>query len=1223
MKHTISITAILISLMIQGLLLFPGHAFSEPKHEAEYIQLQNAGDYKAALAYIARTAPADRDPAARETALFRIAELARFPELCDDALEALKGIAASASEPDLFQSDRIDHIRTALLLRKGDIKSAESVQKGLAFMSFQVIGPFARSSREQFEKTYPPELGFDPNQTCRGMFGAVSWFTAAPDRTGTINMNDLLPDVKNTFFYFRRSIHIREPGNYYLICGKTGYTDLWLDGKRIFSDRIEHGFCHDQYYILVNLPAGDHRILIKTADSDEGVQICLRLASVRGERIPSGPGDAASSAPSASGTVRCITTIPSLALLTARKELSPEELFYAGYLLLQSRLGNHEHNRGLKFLSRIPERHPLYSAACRYMAIAHRDVESQDRFFRKSIQADPLNVESLRDLCCLKISRSFVYEASPLIAQLRKARPSSPFLPECQARLSIRMNWLPEAMRNAAAMKKTAFPSLGMDLQAFIHRSQGDYFQAQSVLEELVQIDSFDIRRCLALLDCYDKTGATDLAEQLLTRAIALYPNKSTLKLRLAEIVLKSEGPARALPYLTAALHTAPANPEALKALGLAYHRLGRKTLALHYLDRAVQHDPDNHALREYVEILHGNGGENEKYADATGTADLAYQASRYREEPAVILLDETIMSVNTDGSFERRVRKVMMVNDRDEIRAFNTQYIVYDPDIESAENVSCAVVHHSLRSEITERYRKSLSQPDSGLYYNCQALIIPVSPLEPGDIIDLRYVIKNRGGGEYLQYFGAKITAGGIHRTMRFRTVLIHPPEKPIYCHLKGIDQRRLSIDKTGQKTVYRVALDDTAPVRKERAMPDVSQLLPAVYFTSHRNWDDFSRWYRSLVRDTIIVDSDMKSALGKIVSGTQDPLERISAIYRFVSDSIRYVGFEFGVGSIRPRRTDVTYHTGMGDCKDMSLLLVALMREAGIDARLALIRTRDKGAPHLAAPFAGEFNHAICYVGHGGGFFIDATASRAGIREIPADDRGTTALVVDDAGGRFISTGGVFYHRDRVDITSTATITPAGKAVIRRTMVKQGSSAPPARDSLRDPARHRDELHAYWNRSFPGSAVSEVTVMNAKIDEPVRYGYTVSIPGYPRAAEGIILFDACPSKSGLYQTYAITQSRAYPVVIAGAGTIVMKTSFMIPGGYRAGRLPENEKFTRDTFSAAFTYSAAGGTVSVESNITIRTDTVSSTDYQEFRNFTRFVDRKERERIILVPVSP
>ena len=1205
---------ILMSLHAPAPYLNPSSAQSP---EEAYFTLKQGGNYAQALDLLHEWTMGLEDPAGIEINLFRIRELLAYPELYDRGLEVLGKIKTRASAKSPFLQDRIDEMTALLYLKKGDLRNAGIALNNLSFMNFQAMGPFKNSTLDEFEKSYPPELGYDRKQACSGRVYSVSWFPAAPDRTGVININDLYPDVRDSFFYLSGSIRIPQPGEYYLILGKTGFTDLWLDGARIFSDREEHGFDHDQYFIRAYLPAGPHRLLMKTGDSEEGIQVSLRIASVDGKRITAASVE--DSGIPEPGTVRNISYFPSLAAHMKQKNPSPETLFRTGYLLISARLGNHDNNRAVRYLSAVPEHHPWFTSACYYRAKVEKSPETRDRLLKKSIQAGPKNLESVKELAGLKISRDFLYEASPLIEMIKKADPNSPWYHESMARLFIKLGLYPEALRYAAILSKSRYPSSGCALEMSIHRVEEDYYHAIQNLDRLLQLDRYELSYYQTALSCYEKTGALDLAERLCTGLIALYPNSIALKLRLAEIVEAGKGPGPSLPYLSAAHEQAPGNRDVLRAIGTAYHKLGNSALAGYWLSLASDHDPDNYQLKQYLTVIGVEENEIERHTLKKEIAELAAPAMNYRSEPAVILLDETVISVNADGSFERWVRKIVMVNAQSEVRSFNNQYIVLSPENESVESISCSVVHNMVRAEISERYRKSLSDPESRLYYNREVLIIPIPSLVPGDIVDLRYVIKNRGGVEYKQYFGEKITFGDNHRTMQSRTVLVHPSGKPVYCRLRGIEPKAPAVEKTRVNTVYRISINNIPPYKKERAMPHSSQILPAVSFTSHRTWNEFHAWYKSMLKNRIKIDAEMKDALRKIIADGDAPLERTRKIYGLVGESIRYAGFEFGVGGIQPRSTDTTFHTKMGDCKDVSLLLVALLREAGIDARFALLRTRDKGAADLSAPFAGEFNHAICYVNIDTGFFIDATSSDSGIRELPADDRDVDTLVIDESGWRIINTGSGFYLADVVEVTNRVTITKAGDADIVRSLLKQGGSAPSARQSLKDPARHVRDLNEYWNAAYPGSSVRDLAVTSHRVDEPVRYGYAVTIPSFSRIQDDGIIFDAFITKSDFYQAYAVPKTRVFPIILSGVWVTKTSAAYAIPEGYRIDRIPAGERYDHDAFSADFTYTADRGLITVKSVIEMKKRAIEVRDYPRFREFTRFIDKKERESIVLV----
>ena len=379
-----------------------------------------------------------------------------YPELYDRGLEALDGIRGKVPPQAPLLRDRIDIMKCGLLLKKGDIRAAERVLAGLSFLDFYLMGPFKCAGPEEFSVSRCPEQGIVPSRTCPGMYSDVSWFHAAPDRTGTINIDALSGDTADTLYYLQRSLAVVKTGNFYLALGKTGYADIWIDGTRVFSDRTRHGFDHDQYFIPVRLTEGAHRILIKTGGSSDGIKLSLRLSEA-GADI------------SAAGRSTCYP--PALSSLMQKKDPGPTDWLRAGCLLVESRRGGQDDVTAAGLLSRVPESHPLYSTACCYRARAGADSDEEDRCYRKSLEADPGNLEALRGLALNALQRDLVYDAFPYIDVMKKNGRAPSWYDEAMAALCVKMGWCAEALRHAASLKHSPFPSAGLRIEADVYRS--------------------------------------------------------------------------------------------------------------------------------------------------------------------------------------------------------------------------------------------------------------------------------------------------------------------------------------------------------------------------------------------------------------------------------------------------------------------------------------------------------------------------------------------------------------------------------------------------------------------------------------------------------------------------------------------------------------------------------------------------------------------------------
>jgi hypothetical protein len=154
-----------------------------------------------------------------------------------------------------------------------------------------------------------------------------------------------------------------------------------------------------------------------------------------------------------------------------------------------------------------------------------------------------------------------------------------------------------------------------------------------------------------------------------------------------------------------------------------------------------------------------------------------------------------------------------------------------------------------------------------------------------------------------------------------------------------------------------------------------------PRIEIGTFGSWKEVADWARTLF-DGQLQPSPAVTALAERFRATPGGVRAAAAeAVRFVQDEVRYLGIEMGPSSHRPHPPDQVLRQRFGDCKDKSLLLVALLRALGVDAAPALVDTvRGRGLDEThPSPFA--FDHAIVHaVIDGRDAWIDATESDVG---------------------------------------------------------------------------------------------------------------------------------------------------------------------------------------------------------------------------------------------------
>ena len=1196
-KSSLIILCFLIPLMLYGA--------DETNQELKYLDLKARGLYQKALNFAADWTADINDPELVLVNLFRIDELLRYPEQFEAGLAVynrLEKIKVIKDNPETLR--RLLIFKQNLLLRLNRISEASALKKKLNFLDFNILGPFASGTANEFDIKHPVMELLETGREIDGKNHPVSWFPVFSDLDGTISLNGIFPedDVLNNLFYLHTKINIKNPGRYKFSLGKTGFCQVSIDGIEIFYNTERHDYSPGQYVIEADIPSGSHDMLVKLDSSQAGSIIsCSMEFAVQADVEKIKPVKAGRLGP-----------------LLSQDEQNESRIFQTGYLIYRSGLNRNETSDTLNICSTLGTESPYYAAAQYYSALSLASYESRDEHLQKSIAAMSGNTEALYSSVMVNLNAGFSYKAWPLMEELKKADSSRLFYATALANFYRANNWRQEAGWAAETFLNIGYPSLALYYSAAANIQNNNMKAALSDLEKLYRLDPLNDDVFLKLLSALEYSENSEKSLSLISAMTARRPNDLNLLFMLSSYIEKDDNPQKAIPSLSAALKRSPNNSEALHRLGLIYHKIGRNDLASFYMNESIKRNPSNHTLKQYLDFLHkrGNVFSNEMWNEDISL--LEAKADSLKNQNAVYLLNEQIYRVNEDASYEKYVRCIIKIYDDTAIDNFNIQYIVYEPGIDSIENIHCRVINGAEVSSITERYTQQLSDPESRLYYNLEAVSIPVQNLKKGSILDFSYTLKNKGGAEYRNSFSETVYFGGTYPIILYRAALNHPETRTIHLYTKDIDSSKIRKKKQGSRIFYSIEFNGLEPYKNEPAMPPRSDILPAVYFSSFENWNAFASWYRSLLKDKIIMSDEMIKDLDSIISPNDSKLEKVRKIYNHVTDSIRYVGFELGIGALQPRPSDQTYRTRMGDCKDIALVLTAFLRRAGIDASIALLKTRDNGTTNKNAPSAGQFNHAICYADVSGGIFLDGTLRKTSYLEVFSNDRGLDALVIDEKTWRFIKTENPLYVSNIDKISTVIDIKSDGNAVIKRSLKKQGDMAVSSRESFSDLQKKEQSITEYWNKLFPGAEVSELTVSSSSRDNPIVYSYNVHIKNFASAADNDLVFSPFLDGSQLYYSYTMNSSRKFPLVISGEFQTILTLKINLPENYKPVNMPKNKIIKHPLFEALYVYNFENNTILINSEFRLKSYSIPVENYAEFRAMARSVQEEEARKIIL-----
>jgi hypothetical protein len=403
---------------------------------------------------------------------------------------------------------------------------------------------------------------------------------------------------------------------------------------------------------------------------------------------------------------------------------------------------------------------------------------------------------------------------------------------------------------------------------------------------------------------------------------------------------------------------------------------------------------------------------------------------------------------------------------------------------------------------------------------------------------------------------------------------------------------------------------------------MPGWAEVVPTLHVSTYKTWEQVGRYYWGLVRDQLTPNDEIRKAVDKALAGVKrtDELEVIRAIYHFVVSNTRYVALEFGIHGYKPYRVDRVLARRFGDCKDKASLIYAMLKVAGIDSRLVLLRMRHLGAIGEDPASLAVFNHAIAYVPKYD-LFLDGTAEFHGARELPGADRNANILVVDPGGKSvFRMTPEATPEDNLTRLSLEIALHPDGSGQVRGQSKVSGTYAPEFRRAYQSAATRKSSFERSWSQTFPGLSVRQVTLSDPnKLDQDVTLEYQMDVPRYAEVlGQSALRFQPFSGNSGSYaQAYAQLSERRFDLVLPQPSVNQYAARYKLPTGYSVSELPKNVTEDSKFGRLRTTYRIENGILFCTAEVAVTVSRVKPEDYPAFRLFLARVDQELTRKLI------
>ncbi|MEP0262790.1 transglutaminase domain-containing protein [Dokdonia sp.] len=426
-----------------------------------------------------------------------------------------------------------------------------------------------------------------------------------------------------------------------------------------------------------------------------------------------------------------------------------------------------------------------------------------------------------------------------------------------------------------------------------------------------------------------------------------------------------------------------------------------------------------------------------------------------------------------------------------------------------------------------------------------------------------------------------------------------------------------------------YEVVLSDVPALKKEDFTSNIENYRSGIEFelnytkfpnspinTYSTSWDAVAKDINDSKKfgDQLSESKFFKKVLANVVDDSSSKEEKIVQIFEFVRSNIIWNGQK---GIYASKGVRKAFDEKNGNSADINLLLVGLLREAGIDSNPVLISSKSNGIPLF--PTRNGFDFVVAAVGGDGNpLLLDAS------HKLSAPQILNTELI--NWNGRMIRANG----------TSSAVNLNAPKIAVHNSFVSASIDADLV---LKGNSKNRftghygmeaREAYVGLNKEEQLSKIEQKNksweIEKASFKEMENI-YKPLVLEYDFISESTVeeiggklyispLLNMIPN-----QNYFKSENRLYPIDFEFAKEDKYNITIKIPEGYKVESLPEklaiNLKGGMGTFR--FDISESNGVITVVEQKSINRSRFGAETYKDLQQYFKMITKKENEKIVLI----
>ncbi|VGO19803.1 DUF3857 domain-containing protein [Pontiella sulfatireligans] len=540
----------------------------------------------------------------------------------------------------------------------------------------------------------------------------------------------------------------------------------------------------------------------------------------------------------------------------------------------------------------------------------------------------------------------------------------------------------------------------------------------------------------------------------------------------------------------------------------------------------------------------------------------------------------------------------------------------------------------HEVDIEAQSKVMVDPSQMSANIYNpNSKVLQLSVPGLEEGDT--LRYIARKvRTKTVVPDVWSDYQTFEHSSPIERMTYQVIAPKERPLVkiahkAEVPGTIQFNETKSEQSDKIVYTWTVRDVPRMFDEPNMPTRYTVVQRLLVSTMNEWEDLSKWYWDLCLPRLEATTPEMEAMAKeLTAGSTNTMEKIKAIFNFVSQDIRYMGIttEEEAPGYEPHDVSLTFENRYGVCRDKAALLAAMLRIVDVEAFPVIIMAGPKKDEEVPQAF---FNHAVTAALGDDGEYILMDSTDENTKDIFPSYLQNMSYIVARPEGETLLTSPIIPADDNLlQITSTGRLDPAGNLEAESTLVFEGINDTVYRGyfSKIKPEERRRFFEGHLKKSMPTAELQGFEIRPAALrdtTEPLtvtlRYsadnllieGEENKMLALPRLGSSLGYANFLLGQTGL-------EKRKYPLYTRMTAGIRETLTLDLPDGLGTLNIPDYESIASDELSWNVQVAQDGSQLTATNSFLMNAVEFSPKAYLALKHSLKDIEYNLRKKLIL-----